>query len=354
MKQARQSSARTSAPKNTWSAITTPATAMLYWGKRRAFLGRFLGAACGQSYLGSAYFLIPGIGPLLVAGPLVVWTWGCLRAAAIVGGVKLPWVPHWPVSAFRSTVSCDTRPRSRTANSSWSPTGRPRKWRNARKRISWTNLRRRLRRSMLNRPPLPCNVAISVRPDFAACGLTLAKTHGREAARDTRIEDVFNEDAKDDSARNRLFPDLAANAFHAALWPCQAPHNARLILLYVKQPQETIQGEFGLMPPEPEATDATILARLGEMTTDGSPIPVERLVVHGKAAEVIVQVAKEKQCDLIVLGTHGRKGLARFFYGNVADADCHRAAPCPVLAAAKLFRPKRKYRRVNLPVLATP
>ena len=126
------------------------------------------------------------------------------------------------------------------------------------------------------------------------------------------------------------FSDLAANAFHAAFALARA-HNARLILLYVKQPQETIQGEFGLMPPEPEATDATILARLGEMTTDGSPIQVERLVVHGKAAEVIVQVAKEKHCDLIVLGTHGRKGLACFFYGNVADSVT-RSAPCPVLA----------------------
>ena len=126
------------------------------------------------------------------------------------------------------------------------------------------------------------------------------------------------------------FSDLAANAFHAAFALARA-HNASLILLYVKQPQETIQGEFGLMPPEPEATDATILARLGEMATEGSPIEVERLVVHGKAAEVIVQVAKEKHCDLIVLGTHGRKGLARFFYGNVAD-EVTRAAPCPVLA----------------------
>ena len=76
-------------------------------------------------------------------------------------------------------------------------------------------------------------------------------------------------------------------------------HNARLILLYVKQPQETMQGEFGLMPPEPAATDAVILGRLGELVPEGSPIQVERLVAHGKAAEVIVQVAKENRCDLV-------------------------------------------------------
>ena len=55
-------------------------------------------------------------------------------------------------------------------------------------------------------------------------------------------------------------------------------------------------------------------------------------MAHGKAADTIVQVAKEKHCDLIVLGTHGRMGpLARLFYVNVADRVT-RLAPCPVLA----------------------
>ncbi len=76
--------------------------------------------------------------------------------------------------------------------------------------------------------------------------------------------------------------------------------------------------------------DTDILERLGELVPEGSPVQVERLVAHGLAADVIVQVAKEKHCDVIVLGTHGRKGLARLFYGNVADRVT-RAAPCPVL-----------------------
>src|ERR1700722_18708494 len=126
------------------------------------------------------------------------------------------------------------------------------------------------------------------------------------------------------------FSDLTANAFHAAFALARA-HGARLILLYIDQPQETIQGEFGLMPPEPEATDPEIFDKLAAMVPKGLPVQVERLVVHGMPAEVIVQVAKDKHCDLIVLGSHGRKGLARFFYGNVADSVA-RSAPCPVLA----------------------
>jgi nucleotide-binding universal stress UspA family protein len=126
------------------------------------------------------------------------------------------------------------------------------------------------------------------------------------------------------------FSDLAANAFHAAFALARA-HGACLILLYVKHPQETIQGEFGLMPPEPEPADAEILDRLNELLPEGSPVQVERLVAHGKPADTIVQVAKEKHCDLIVLGTHGRKGLARLLDGNLADTVT-RSAPCPVLA----------------------
>jgi nucleotide-binding universal stress UspA family protein len=126
------------------------------------------------------------------------------------------------------------------------------------------------------------------------------------------------------------FSGLAANAFHAAFALATA-HRARLILLYVKQPQETIQGEFGLMPPEPEPSDSEILDRLSEQLPRDSPVQVERLVVHGMAVPTIVQVAKENNCDLIVMGTHGRKGLGRLFHVNVADSVI-REAPCPVLA----------------------
>jgi len=54
-----------------------------YWGKMGAFWGGIWGW-----FFGSAFFLIPGIGPLLVAGPLVAWIVGALEAAAVIGGVS--------------------------------------------------------------------------------------------------------------------------------------------------------------------------------------------------------------------------------------------------------------------------
>jgi hypothetical protein len=55
---------------------------MLYWGKAGAFWGGFWGLL-----LGSGFFWVPGIGQLLVAGPLVVWIVGALEEAAVVGGI---------------------------------------------------------------------------------------------------------------------------------------------------------------------------------------------------------------------------------------------------------------------------
>ena len=37
---------------------------------------------------GSAFFLIPGIGPILAAGPVVVWIVGALESAVVVGGLS--------------------------------------------------------------------------------------------------------------------------------------------------------------------------------------------------------------------------------------------------------------------------
>ena len=56
---------------------------MKYWGKTGAFWGGFWGLL-----FGSAFFAIPGIGPVLVAGPVVAWIVGALEGAVVVGGVS--------------------------------------------------------------------------------------------------------------------------------------------------------------------------------------------------------------------------------------------------------------------------
>lgn len=56
---------------------------MKYWGKAGAFWGGFWGLL-----FGSAFFAIPGIGPVLVAGPLVAGIVGALEGAVVVGGLS--------------------------------------------------------------------------------------------------------------------------------------------------------------------------------------------------------------------------------------------------------------------------
>lgn len=55
---------------------------MKVWGKLGAFWGGFWGLL-----FGSAMFVIPGLGPLVVFGPLVSWMVGALEGAVVVGGL---------------------------------------------------------------------------------------------------------------------------------------------------------------------------------------------------------------------------------------------------------------------------
>ena len=56
---------------------------MKAWGKRGAFWGGLWGLL-----FGSAFFFIPGIGPLLVAGPIIGWIISGLEGAVVVGGLS--------------------------------------------------------------------------------------------------------------------------------------------------------------------------------------------------------------------------------------------------------------------------
>lgn len=72
---------------------------------------------------------------------------------------------------------------------------------------------------------------------------------------------------------------------------------------------------------------------------EGEPIESERISVHvraGVSKDEIVQLADDLAVDLLVVGTHGRRGLRQLVLGSVAESVV-RAAKCPVL----VVRPKR-------------
>jgi hypothetical protein len=55
---------------------------MKYWGKMGAFWGGIWGA-----FLGAAFFWVPGVGPILAAGPIVAAVVGALEGAVVIGGI---------------------------------------------------------------------------------------------------------------------------------------------------------------------------------------------------------------------------------------------------------------------------
>ncbi len=88
---------------------------------------------------------------------------------------------------------------------------------------------------------------------------------------------------------------------------------------------------FGVMKPSEIDMDkihADLLKSLPEGTTD--LLEVETIVVEGVPYNEIINTAKEIEADMIVIGTHGRTGLAHFTLGSVAEKVV-RKAPCPVL-----------------------
>jgi nucleotide-binding universal stress UspA family protein len=63
------------------------------------------------------------------------------------------------------------------------------------------------------------------------------------------------------------------------------------------------------------------------------------LLLEGFPDEAIVEAARERHVDLVVVGTHGRRGAARLFLGSVA-ARVTATAPCPVLTVGPGVSPR--------------
>jgi glycine betaine transporter len=110
---------------------------------------------------------------------------------------------------------------------------------------------------------------------------------------------------------------------------------AALTLIYVYEPLDYALPEgYALYTPEQVGRlMEEFKDRLRQMARDveaqgvGS---VQSQVLNGAAAIEIVEFAKEHDFDLIVMGTHGRKGLSHLLMGSVAESVL-RTAHCPVL-----------------------
>jgi nucleotide-binding universal stress UspA family protein len=65
-------------------------------------------------------------------------------------------------------------------------------------------------------------------------------------------------------------------------------------------------------------------------SADRQRLRARPIVKVGDPLRQVVEYARDESVDLIVLGTHGRSGVAHLFLGSVAERVV-RTAPCPVL-----------------------
>jgi nucleotide-binding universal stress UspA family protein len=101
-------------------------------------------------------------------------------------------------------------------------------------------------------------------------------------------------------------------------------YNAQLLVLYVVPLALVMYG------PPSEAYMDHLLEELRRVKPGDSRICVQHFLAEGDPGTAILGTAKETNCDLIVMGTHGRTGLNRVLMGSVAEKVV-RKATCPVL-----------------------
>jgi len=110
-----------------------------------------------------------------------------------------------------------------------------------------------------------------------------------------------------------------------------------LTLLHVCQVPTYAYFGGGVYVPSPELEQTILddakrgLAALCERTTQRG-VRIDGHAIIGDPAAEIVRWAKEHGCDLIVVGTHGRRGFQRFMLGSVAERVV-RTAETPLLTA---------------------
>jgi len=119
-------------------------------------------------------------------------------------------------------------------------------------------------------------------------------------------------------------------------------NGSSVALIHILDPSPLAVGGAGLgtvgepeLEPELEARIHEELSRLCTKHLEKVPRVKTALILSKNAADGIVQYAEKEACDLIVMPTHGRSGLAHLLIGSVAEKVV-RHASCPVLTLRDL------------------
>jgi nucleotide-binding universal stress UspA family protein len=123
------------------------------------------------------------------------------------------------------------------------------------------------------------------------------------------------------------FDETSANALSLAC-ALASDYDANLVIVHViAMPMTLPDGAIG---PNLEMGNAGLRDRLDHLEIPCDQIGVMRRLEEGNPAVEILNLAELCHADLIVMGSHRRSGLTRWFTGSVANTVLHQAT-CPVL-----------------------
>lgn len=108
--------------------------------------------------------------------------------------------------------------------------------------------------------------------------------------------------------------------------------NAQMALIHAIDPSLIFAPETGVAADELSLRAGQDAARMMADFRARLPIGTQALqfIPQGFPGSEIIKAAREWEADLIVIGSHGRRGITRALVGSVAEAVM-REAPCPVL-----------------------
>jgi nucleotide-binding universal stress UspA family protein len=135
------------------------------------------------------------------------------------------------------------------------------------------------------------------------------------------------------------FPEFSVRAYHHAVSLAEH-YQAKLVAQHVvelwRHPSASFAASAGLYGEFEQALCESGKKQLREFVKNHThdEIQPELVVQAGLAADSIVSFAQAQKTDVIVMGTHGRRGFDRLMLGSVTDRVM-RTAPCPVLAICK-------------------
>ena len=131
------------------------------------------------------------------------------------------------------------------------------------------------------------------------------------------------------------FSRTSGAAFKKAVEMAKA-NRGELMLVHVVSPAIPVAGDGYVSPKMYEEIAASSRAwaqkALGKLVAKAKTAGAraKAAVLEGSAHDQIVRFARSKHADLVVMGTHGRSGVAKLFLGSVAGRVAA-AASCPVL-----------------------